>query len=434
MAYQYDPSFQVNDRLAEELLSLTEDAVCAEAPAGAVERPRLPLSNADAIVAHIEINSRHGVGVLLERLFGRRSNILSVRSRDHFGGRQEFGDLALRISHEDDSLDAARRRVREALGGNTVARILAVPYYPADVLNALAIHELSGAPLAVYLMDDQNVASTGIPDSLMRRLLEAASLRLAVSPELAAAYEAKYGLKFRLMPPVVPARLILDRLLPTGEVLAEPRRGVILGNIWGQRWLDALRGTVRGSGVRLVWRSTNHLRYLRGSPEELAADGIEIPDGPPLSDPELVETLRRTAFAVIPTGTLDEDDDRRSIALLSLPSRIPFLIATAHAPILVLGDERTAAARFVRDLGVGMAAPYDRDRFVEAVAAITEPETNLSFRRRALAWAARFTDVGADEWIWQSLERGDAFDLRYEDFMRGTRPEAAGLAQGRQTP
>jgi len=433
--YQYDPAFEVNTKLADELLSLTrEGAAEPRAESASASRPTLPLSNADAIVAHIEVNGRHGVGVLLERLFGRYPNILSIRSHDHFGGRQDFGDVALRIDHEIASFDEARRRVRRALGGNTVGRILAVPYYPADVLNALAIHELTGAPLAVYLMDDQNIAAGGIPDELMRRLLDRAALRLAISPELAAAYEAKYGVKFWLMPPVVPSRLILDRPLPAAEVLATPRRGVILGNIWGQRWLDKLRETVRDTGIRLAWHSTNHLRYLTGSAEELAADGIDIPAGAPLPDPELVDALRRTAFAVVPTGTLGEDDDRRFIALLSLPSRIPFLLATAHLPVLVVGHEHTAAARFVQDLGIGMVTPYDRARFAETVEAMTEPATNLRLRRRALAWAARFTDVGAAEWIWQSLERGEAFDLRYEDFMRRPRPEAAALAQGRQKP
>ncbi len=433
MTHPYDPAFEVNIRLAEELLSLTRAAVETPAQSAVVRESPPLLSPADAIVAHIEVNDGHGVGVLLRRLFGHYPSILSVRSQDHFGGRQDFGALALRIGHEDLSLDAARGKVRQALGENTVGRILAVPYYPADVLNALAIQELSGAPLALYLMDDQNITSNGIPDELMGRLLERAALRLAISPELAAAYEAKFEARFWLMPPVVPSRLILDRPLPAAEVLAAPRRGVILGNIWGQRWLEKLRETVRGTGIRLTWLSTNYLFYLEGSAEELAADGIDIPAGAPLPDPELVEALRRAAFAVVPTGTLDEGDDRKFLALLSLPSRIPFLLATAHLPILVIGDERTAAARFVRDLGIGMVTPYDGGRFTEAVAKITETRTNMALRRRALALAARFTDVGAAEWIWQSLARGEAFDLRYEDLMRRPRPEAAALARRERT-
>ena len=197
----------------------------------------------------------------------------------------------------------------------------------------------------------------------------------------------------------------------------------------GNRWLDLLRETVRGSGVTLRWHSTNHLRYLRGSPEELARDGIEIPPGPPLPDAGVVAALRRTAFVVVPTGVLDDQDDRPFIARLSLPSRIPFILATTHTPFLVVGDHMTGAARFVRELGVGLVCPYRRKAFQRAVEELTQPGANTGFRRRALAWAGRFNDAGAAEWIWRSLERGEPFDLRYEDLMRKPRPEIEELVR-----
>jgi hypothetical protein len=261
----------------------------------------------------------------------------------------------------------------------------------------------------------------------MRELLERSDLRLAISVELATCYEAKYGLPMWLMPPVIPTRHILGSPLPAEQALENPASGAILGNIWGQRWLDLLRETVSGSGVTLQWYSTNHLRYLSASPKELARDGIEIPVGPPLPDAELVDTLRKTAFVVVPSGTLDSSDDRRFIAQLSLPSRIPFILATSHTPFLVLGDERTAAARFVEELGLGLVCPYDPARFREAVAQLTDPDVNLRMRRTALALAGRFADAGAAEWIWKSLERGKPFDSRYEEWMRKPRPDIEAL-------
>jgi len=430
MSFRYDPAFDRNDELAHGLLELTTapktppDAEAAVEPAPETPRPSVThLENADAIVSHIEVNNRHGVGVLLERLFSSYRNVLSIRSQNHFEGRQRFGDLDFLLSYEDTAPAAVREKVRAAIGDSTVGRILCVPYYPDDVRTALALRRIFGAPLCTYLMDDQNVFSDGIPDELMRQLLEASSLRLAISTELAICYERKYGCKMWLMPPVIPARHILSRPVPEDEALPEPKTGAILGNIWGQRWLDLLRETVRGSGVTLHWYSTNHLRYLSGSTEELARDGILIPPPPPLPDEDLIAVLRKTAFGVVPSGTLAADDDRRFIAQLSLPSRIPFLLATSQLPLLVLGSPSTAAARFVEELGIGLRAPYERGAFREAVAGITQPETNRAMRRRALAIAGRFTDTGAAEWIWQSLERGAPFDMRYEDLMRRPRPE-----------
>jgi len=436
--FQYDPAFAANEDLARQLLELVETgasepaAVCTP-PSRPTQRPAPgeALRGADAIVAHIEVNDRHGVGVLLQRLFGSSPNVISIRSQNHFGGRQEFGAWHLCIAHPERGPDAARRAVERALGKNTVARILCVPYYADDARTALALAEIFGAPLCTYLMDDQNVFADGIPDELMAELLERSSLRLAISAELALCYEIKYGRKFWLMPPVVPARHLLGTLLPTQEVLAVPRAGAILGNIWGRQWLARLRNTVRGSGITLRWYATSHLRYLSVTPEELERDSILIPSGPPLPDEDLVAVLRKTAFLVIPSGTLDEQDDRPFIARLSLPSRIPFLLATAHTPLIVLGHPETAAAKFVRERGIGVTAPYQTAAFLAAVDQVTRPAENLAMRRRALALAARFTDVGAAEWIWQSLARGEPFDLRYEDLMRRPRPDVEQLVRSR---
>jgi hypothetical protein len=114
--------------------------------------------------------------------------------------------------------------------------------------------------------------------------------------------------------------------------------------------------------------------------------------------------------------------DRRFIAQLNLPSKIVYMMATSHIPILVLGNRDTGAAHFVDRFGIDVVADYARDSFVRAVDTITRPEVNLEMRRRALAVAGRFTDVGAAEWIWQSLARGEPIDGRYESLVPTTAP------------
>ena len=47
---------------------------------------------------------------------------------------------------------------------------------------------------ALKIRSDQNIHCQGIPDSLMRELLEKAQLRLAVGPEMRDEYEKKFGL------------------------------------------------------------------------------------------------------------------------------------------------------------------------------------------------------------------------------------------------
>jgi hypothetical protein len=409
-------------QLARNLLALTStpELECPSRDSPESPRPMSPrMEEADAIISHIEVNDTHGVGVLLQRLFSGQSNILSIRSADYHGGRQAFGDVALRVSHVCTSRDAVFSNVLASLGDRTVRRVLCVPYFPDDVRTAVAVKEIFGAPMCTYLMDDQNVCAQGIPDELMRELLAKSALRLAISPELRVAYEIKYGFPVWYMPPVVAGRLVLPELNPA-PLDSAPNHGVIIGNVWGSRWLSLLRQTVRHSGVTLTWYCSGGFRWTACSRDELIADSI-LPRDPP-SDDELVEILRRQWFAVVPTGTLTDDDDRRFLAQLSLPSRLVYLAATSQVPILVLGSPQTAAARFVEQFGIGMVANYDRRLFKQAVASITRPEVSLAFRQRALAVAGKFSADGAGDWIWRSLALGTPFDRRFEDLMPEKRP------------
>jgi len=309
-------------------------------------------------------------------------------------------------------------KVLQALGGGTVDRILCVPYFPDDAITAIALKEAFGAPLCAFLMDDQNLHADGIPDTVMAELLEKSSLCLAISPEMCAAYEAKYRRKFWFMPPLAPTRLIPQALNELGADHLRSRDPLILGNIWGQHWLELLRKTVRGSGVRVRWFNNGEFPWLPCSKEDLVRDGIVPQDGTPEPDEIFVQTLRQAPFVIIPSGTLSRDDDRRFIAQLSFPSRIPYILATSHAPLMVLGSPETAAARIVSRLGIGMVVPYDRRQFLAAVDRITSHDFNLSMRRAAFIMSSRFADLGSAEWLWQSLARGEPVDRRYEDLLQ----------------
>jgi hypothetical protein len=400
-----------NQALEDKLLSLTGGRSFAHTMFSSPQ-------GADAIVAHIEINNHHGVGVLLQRLFGKYEKVVSIRSRNFYGGQQDFGAMHACVSHGGSSREATMRNVLAALRGATVQRVLCVPYFPDDALTAIALKEAFGVPLCTFLMDDQNLCTDGISDPVMGELLAKSSLRLAISPEMCAAYEAKYGHKMWFMPPVAPTRFIPEKLNQLPERALRERRPVILGNIWGQHWLQSLRETVRGSGIALRWYNNGEFRWLSCSIEELARDGI-VPQQGSHPDDTLVEILRQAPFVVLPSGTLDSADDRRFIAQLSFPSRIPYILATSHTPILVIGSSQTAAARAVTHLGIGMAVPYQRQAFSEAVERITRPDVNLAMRRAAFELSHRFADLGAAEWIWQSLAKGEAIDGRYEDLMPG---------------
>ena len=112
--------------------------------------------------------------------------------------------------------------------------------------------------------------------------------------------------------------------------------------------------------------------------------------------------------------SLDYRDDNPAVSWLSLPSRIPFVLATANTPIIVLGNSSTAAARFVTRLGIGVVADYDPVSFRTAVAHITQPLIQQKMRENAAKAAPNLVNEQMDEWIWQSLKLGKPIDDRFE--------------------
>lgn len=378
---------------------------------------RCKLLDADAIVTTNEVTDRHGTGVLLSRIFGECPNILSIRStslyREHKLGRGE-----LCFGHQGLSRSESFERVLYALNGSTVRRVFCVPYQQDELITALALKEIFAAPLCLYLMDDNNIFSKGIPDELMREALAKSSLRLAISPELRDAYEQKYRFKFWVAPPVVrdEALQTVPRF-PIGKKTQE-RIGVLVGSLWSLVWLQNLRQTVRESGLQVHWYGNSTFWSEKVTAADLAQDGIV--DCGFLAERHLTKKVNEYPYAVVPTGSLDAADDRPELARLSLPTRLPYLLAASNTPTIVLGNPNTAAAHFVERFQTGKVVPYQGIQFRQAVEEVCQPQQQLAFRTRAAGHAPVFSAKGLAGWIWQSLELGEPPDERFEQVFRRT--------------
>lgn len=385
-----------------------------------LDAPPARVREYDAVLSHIEVNDRHGVGVVLGMLFRGRPDILCVRSRDFHGGDNRLGDRALRIDHDGDRVRAFAT-VARAMSGMRPRRILCAPYFPADVWNGLVMKYLYGVPLCVYVMDDQSVTTDGIPSALMAEALKAADLRLAISQEMACAYEQKYGLKFWLTPPVVAPEFIPAAPPRPDAGHLRSATGVLVGNVWSARWLQMLRAAVRGAGVTLHWYGDDKPAGMPLDLAALAADGI-VHQGFLPKQPEFVERLRRYPYAVLATSPLDGDaadetPGARAIARLSLPSRLPFILAAAQLPVVVLGSPITTASRFVDRFDLGRTIAYNAAELRSAVTEVVSPARQAAIRTRAAQLAPAFSAAPVADWIWQSLALGRPADDRYERLM-----------------
>ncbi len=370
------------------------------------------LHNASGIITAVEINQLHGTGPLVKRIVEGTPNILSIRSQDAYGGEHDFGDLSLLISHRGLSRQEAVQNVISSLDKNTVSQILCVPYRSDDLITAIALSESQGSPLGAYIMDDQNIFAKNIPDPLMQEFLRKCSLRLATHPELRDAYQDKYGLEFWLLPAVVPDSLILDSSqIPKAEV-DQSLVGSLIGSLWSEKWLDLLCLATRDAEISLNWYGHHHIGGQIPDLVRLQSYGVK-PCGL-LSEIELVEKLRSSDFVLVPTGTMDNRDDRLELSRLSLPGRIIFALATSNTPVIILGNSESPAAQFVKRFGIGVACGYDGESLREAVKLVTDSQTQIHMRQNASSIARKFSAKDISQWLWQSIKLGRPSDLRFE--------------------
>jgi FkbM family methyltransferase len=111
---------------------------------------------------------------------------------------------------------------------------------------------------------------------------------------------------------------------------------------------------------------------------------------------------------------MDERDDRTELSRLSLPGRIIFNLATANTPVILLGSNKTSAANFINRFQIGVVCDYTPESLAAAVDYVLKPENQQRMRENAVKVAAKFSDQGIDKWVWQSLEKEQAADDRFE--------------------
>lgn len=384
----------------------------ASAAAGADGAPPAaptPLAACDAvIVSPDDINSRHGTGVLLQYMFPNLRRMAVVESSSSYSGEHVPTAVTWKLP---SGLTRAEtyRCVYEWFAHSPPSRAYVVPYREADLQVALALRHVFGTRLVLHVMDDNTLIGQGISCSLMEEVIENCEVRFAISPEMRARYEQRFGRKFSMLPPVV-ARDLVD--MPFAGEEAAPGRGVVIGNLWSSEWIDHMERAVRDSGVELDWFCNNpQLPWVAENRQRLAKAGIFVQE--PLWGEALVRELRRRPFLVVPTG-LPADRSARAIAELSLPSRAVFHMAAVRTPILVLGGASTAVANFVDRFELGIVAPYEPEALREAVAKMRSAARVGRIRAKCDQLAPQFVATDIERWIWHSLDCGRPADERFE--------------------
>lgn len=368
----------------------------------------------DLLLSHVEVTRLQGTGVLLERFFPNSDDFITVRSRTLYSGVVHFGGIHFAL--DLPGLPEATRRevLRRLLAPYSIRRILCVPFFASDFMHGVAAHELTGAPLCTYVMDDQVLHAKDVPQELAQRLFTASRLRLAISPEMLREYSAWFQCPFGLLPPIVTSA---DNEVPNSwsESAGTPAHCAMVGNIWSAKQFQQLRGFTRSAGLRVDWFGNAHVAWLPQDKAELERDGIFRQGF--LAEDQLAVRLARYPFVVIPSGALDGTEDNEWLTRLSLPSRMVFILTKTFTPMLILGSAKTAAAAFVNRFGLGASSNYDSGEARAKIQQIVSPANHTRLRENARRTARHFLLPDCGEWIWRSLAAGRAeptpFDALY---------------------
>ncbi len=391
------------------------------------------------IVSSVEINSRHGTGLLIQYMFEDFSQITTVSSQRCFHGDRVRSAKHFEVPFENLERYQIYEMVLNWFKSSPPKRAYIVPYYKQELLVAIALADLFGTEICLHIMDDQCLYEDEIPLSLLNEAMDKSSLIFVISPEMRDAYKERFPYPIYILPPVVPESMICRDVNHVEEFAqrnggshklfsrfrnkparpSEPvPRGIIIGNIWNEEWLSKLQATIKESGHEVDWFSNNPDAILLSTQrDQLASSGIYLKS--PLWGEDLVRELRQRPYALMPSGMLGPEEERESLARLSLPSRLPFVMSVSNIPIVVLGSPETAAAKFVERFGLGEVVDYEAKPFKAAVDHILQAEVSATIRAKAQSLSATFSARNLSGWLNESIQLKQPVDNRFEAVFSG---------------
>src|SRR5688572_7193768 len=91
----------------------------------------------DLLVTAVEINDRHGVGILLQRMFPDASEFVCLRSASLYSGADSFGSVTHELRSKYLTISETREQLKRILAPYRIRRIICVPYYREDFVHAV---------------------------------------------------------------------------------------------------------------------------------------------------------------------------------------------------------------------------------------------------------------------------------------------------------
>ncbi|HEY0790897.1 MAG TPA: FkbM family methyltransferase [Chthoniobacterales bacterium] len=305
---------------------------------------------------------------------------------------------------------AGYREVARCLEAWEFSRILCLPGCEDDLRIAVAAADISGKPLALYLVDKLPERSTLGLNAVLAETLQKARVCFALTEGIRAHYQKQFPKRIWLVPPVLPS----SQAPPRGSrEIAKPLKGVFLGHPGAVETFRCIRQMLSPEALQLTW--LNGSGRQANDPEQIG--DWQIARVVSASAALVADTCQGSDFLLVAGTTLDETSTGGRTNADVLWAIVEALVASGR-PILLVERSETAASRSVQEGGLG-ATWYLQGNLEQKLAEIVSDP----FRHRTLEtagqFASRFTGAELVKFIWDSLALGRGVDDRYEKLFSG---------------
>lgn len=282
-----------------------------------------------------------------------------------------------------------------------------------------AIRRHTGAPLVVHFMDDwaATLYRGGLlapwlrarMNTLLRRLVRAAHLRLGIGTYMCQAYEQRFGAPFQAFQNTVEPRRLAQFAPRAASAAASPARLVYCGSIFSNAQSDSLIDTAaaigRLNGDGLACRLEIYAPPFLSAPFRdrlLAHQGVSLHDT--VTDDDAFFQLIGGADALV----LPVNFDRESATFIrySMPTKLPAYLASG-TPILGYGPPEVAQLAVLADQQCGLVVGRRDGAALDAALRrlFTDGTLRAALSARAVALAAERHDADAVRGAFQAALR-----------------------------
>jgi FkbM family methyltransferase len=293
------------------------------------------------------------------------------------------------------------------------SRIICLPGSEDDLRIAVAAADVSGKPLALYLVDRLPESSQPALNGLLAESLQKARICFALTENIRAYYQKKFPKKIWLAPPVLPADAILRR---PGKV-AEPLKGVFLGSPGSVEIFKRIRQTLSPRQLQLTWLDDSD--SLAAPTVQAQIQDLQIAQILSSSPQFLSEIYQDSDFILVAGATLDEAG-RGTRGNPEVFWEVLEALAASGLPAVLVERSETAASRTIQENGLGITW-YLKDDPVQKFAEIVSDSFRERIHEKARQLTFQFSGTELVKFVWDSLALGHGVDDRYEKIFGGVK-------------